>query len=113
MSNVRCKMEYSETIDGKAIKDWESFHNEFQKKMEFFEGYGRNTNAWIDCMTDMFTNGEYNSLTKFKLNDGDRFTLRVVNSEKWKDQSPETFNAFIDYCIWSNNEETNFYLELK
>lgn len=106
-------MEYSETIDGDNINDWTSFHDEFYEKMGFFEGYGRNANAWIDCMTDMFTNDEYNSLTKFNLNNGDRFTLKVINSEEWKKRSPETFSAFIDYCIWSNHEETNFYLELK
>ena len=106
-------MDYSETIDGAHIVDWDSFHDEFQSKMGFFDGYGRNTNAWIDCMTDMFTNGGYQGLTKFNLYDGDRFTLTVVNSETWKAQSPETFEAFIDYCIWSNSEKTNFFLELK
>ena len=106
-------MDYSQIIEGNNIKDWESFHDEFQNKMGFFDGYGRNTNAWIDCMTDMFTNGEYQSLTKFNLKDGDRFTLTIANAEDWKKRSPETFDAFIDYCIWSNNETTNFYVELK
>lgn len=51
-------MHYSVKIDGSKIKDFDSFHDEFQMKMGFFEGYGRNLNAWIDCMTDMFTEGE-------------------------------------------------------
>jgi len=37
--------------------DWETFHDEFQEKMGFFDGYGRNMDAWIDCMGDMYTNG--------------------------------------------------------
>ena len=106
-------MIYSETINGENITDWNSFHTEFKEKMGFFSGYGENTNAWIDCMTDMYTNNEYNSLTKFNLNDGDQFILRVINSEKWKKQNQETFDAFIEYSIWSNNEKTNFLLELK
>jgi len=106
-------MDYSETIDGKNITYWSSFHKEFQEKMGFFEGYGENSNAWIDCMTDMYTNDKYKSLTKFNLNEGDRFILRVINSETWKDQNPEIFDAFIDYSIWSNDEKTHFLLELK
>jgi RNAse (barnase) inhibitor barstar len=106
-------MEYSAIIDGSKIKDLESFHDEFQSSMGFFEGYGRNTNAWIDCMTDMYTNGEYKSLTKFNLNDEDRFILKIINSEEWKKSDPETFNAFIDYCIWSNDERTHFLVEFK
>ena len=106
-------MEYSEYIDGTKIIDWKSFHDEFQTKLGFFEGYGRNLNAWIDCMTDMFTNGEYESLTKFNLNEGDRFILKILNSEKWKNQSTETFNAFIDCCISANSERTYFILDLK
>ena len=109
---VRCTMEYTETINGANIKDWNSFHIEFQEKMGFIEGYGRNTNAWIDCMTDIFTNGDYKSLTKYNLNEGDKFILRIVNAEKWKEQNTDIFNAFIEFCIWSNNEKTNFYLEL-
>ncbi len=106
-------MEYSETIDGSKIKSWDSFHSEFKTKMGFFDGYGKNTNAWIDCMTDMVTNNEYDGLTKFNLNEGDRFTLKVIKKEEWKNDSPETFDAFIEYCIWSNNEKTHFFLELK
>ncbi len=101
-------MEYSAIIDGSKIKDWESFHDEFQSSMGFFEGYGRNINAWIDCMTDMYTNWEYSSLTKFNLNDEDRFILKIINCEEWKKTDPETFNGFIDYCIWSNDEKAHF-----
>ena len=81
--------------------------------MGFFEGYGRNINAWIDCMTDIYTNGEYKSLTQFNLNDGDRFILKIINCEEWKNSNPLTFDAFIEYCIWSNDEKTHFLVEFK
>lgn len=106
-------MEYTETINGENIQDWESFHNEFQEKLGFFKEYGRNLNAWIDCMSDLYTNGEYESLTKFNLNDGDKLTLQVQGVEKWKKESPETFDAFIDCCISANAERTNFHLVLR
>ena len=105
-------MEYTETINGSQVKDWDSFHREFQDRMGFFDDYGKNNNAWLDCMTDMYTNGEYQSLTKFNLDDGDRFILRISNAEQWKNISPETFYAFIDLCVFANEERTHFLLDL-
>ena len=105
-------MVYSATIDGKQINDWDSFHDEFARKMGFFSGYGRNGNAWIDCMRDIYTNGEYEGLTKFGLDDGDKFILKVVNVEVWKTNGLQTFNAFLDWIDPSNDDEMKFELEL-
>ncbi|MBV1874269.1 MAG: barstar family protein [Gammaproteobacteria bacterium] len=102
-----------EPINGASIQDWESFHNEFQKKLGFFEGYGRNLDAWIDCMSDLYTNGEYESLTKYNLNEGDKLILNVLNVEVWREVSPDTFEAFIDCCVAANAERTNFYMVIK
>ena len=87
-------MDYSAQIDGSVIVDWDSFHDEFQKQLGFFDGYGRNMDAWNDCMRDMYTNGEYKSLTKFDLSDGDTFTLVVVNTAQRKRNAEEVFSAF-------------------
>ena len=38
-------------IDGSAISDWNSFHDIFAAAFGFPAFYGRNMNAWIDCMT--------------------------------------------------------------
>ena len=38
-------------IDGGRIVDWSSFHAVFAEGMGFPEFYGRNMDAWIDCMT--------------------------------------------------------------
>ena len=40
-------------IDASEIRDWDSFHDVFQKAFGFPTFYGRNMNAWIDCMTDL------------------------------------------------------------
>lgn len=107
-------MEYKATIDGARITDWASFHDEFQREMGFFDGYGRNMDAWIDCMTDMYTNSEYKSLTKFDLNDGDRFILRILHTKEFQSRCPEIFEAFIKCSVFANSrsEFTQFYLEL-
>lgn len=42
-------------INTEEIKDWNSFHKVFSNAFNFPTYYGRNMNAWIDCM-DEFTN---------------------------------------------------------
>jgi hypothetical protein len=39
------------TIAADQITDWDSFHSVFQATLGFPEFYGRNMDAWIDCMT--------------------------------------------------------------
>ena len=38
-------------LDTRQIKDWDSFHDVFARVFGFPEFYGRNMNAWIDCMS--------------------------------------------------------------
>jgi hypothetical protein len=38
-------------IDGRAIHDWATFHEVFATALGFPGFYGRNLNAWIDCLT--------------------------------------------------------------
>lgn len=41
------------TIDTARITDCDSFHDVFGAAFGFPEFYGRNMNAWIDCMTSL------------------------------------------------------------
>jgi hypothetical protein len=38
-------------IDGSKITDWDSFHDCFSGMLGFPGFYGRNMDAWNDCMT--------------------------------------------------------------
>lgn len=40
-------------IDGTRLRDWRSFHNAFAAAFGFPDFYGRNMDAWIDCMTSL------------------------------------------------------------
>ena len=33
-----------------SIEDWETFHNTFAEGLGFPDFYGRNMDAWIDCL---------------------------------------------------------------
>ncbi len=38
-------------LQTQSIHDWDGFHSVFAKTLGFPGYYGRNMNAWIDCMT--------------------------------------------------------------
>ena len=38
-------------IDTNRIRDWDSFHTVFADAFGFPSFYGRNMDAWIDCMS--------------------------------------------------------------
>ena len=40
-------------IDCEQIRDWPSFHDVFARELGFPAFYGRNMDAWIDCMTSL------------------------------------------------------------
>lgn len=37
------------------IAHWDAFHDEFAKRFDFPNYYGRNMDAWIDCMDECIT----------------------------------------------------------
>jgi hypothetical protein len=41
------------TLDTRQIRDWPTFHDVVAKAFGFPEFYGRNMDAWIDCMTSL------------------------------------------------------------
>ena len=46
------------TIDLTEVSSWEAFHDLFAKSFSFPAYYGRNMDAWIDCMEDFAIAGE-------------------------------------------------------
>ena len=40
-------------IDGTQLRDWDGFHDAFAAAFGFPGFYGRNMDAWIDCMTSL------------------------------------------------------------
>jgi len=43
-------------IDGSKISDWGTFHHHFSEVFGLPGFYGRNMDAWIDCMTCFWGN---------------------------------------------------------
>jgi hypothetical protein len=85
-------------VDTSRIVDWATFHEEFARLFGFFEGYGRNMDAWIDCMSSI---GEV-GLTTFEAQDGEPILLEVTDPEGFRQRCPAQFEALVDCSAFVN-----------
>lgn len=75
-------------INGLKIKDWESFHQVFKDELNFSDYYGRNMDAWIDCMYDTA--------------DEEQIVIHINHGKQLKDNCPEIVSALLE-CSASIN----------
>lgn len=86
-------------MNGEAIVDWHSFHDEFQRAFRFFDGYGRNRDAWIDCMTDL--HGP-DSLSGLALPPGETIEIVLERSATFARRHPEIFGELVTLVRYAN-----------
>ncbi len=77
------------TIDAYDILNWDVFHNEFAKKFDFPDYYGRNMDAWIDCMSDVCMGR-------------DMLTINIENAKILEKQAPDILAALNNCCSFVN-----------
>ena len=87
-------------IDCSLITDWESFHDVFMENMGFPDFYGRNLNAWIDCMSSLADPEE--GLTKVHCSKGEVVTLNLKNASSLKKHTPEIYEALSECSAFVN-----------
>jgi RNAse (barnase) inhibitor barstar len=82
-------------LDGAAIKDWDSFHAQCADRFGFPAFYGRNMDAWIDCLTYV---RDGDGMSRFALGETESLVIEVQNTEAFNRQSPEIFDSFVE-CV--------------
>jgi RNAse (barnase) inhibitor barstar len=82
------------------ITDWPTFHMVFQRTFGFPDFYGRNMDAWVDCMTSLDTHDD--GLTTITLSPGEMLILRVDHAFEFRQRCPEQYNALIECCAFVN-----------
>lgn len=92
-------------IDAREITDWDSFHNVFARVFGFPDFYGRNMNAWIDCMTDIV---DYS--TEIASAD-ELLTIHLEHSADFRKHCPEILETLVD-CVKFIKEQRNGLLAL-
>ncbi|MFN0138247.1 MAG: barstar family protein [Phycisphaerae bacterium] len=68
-------------------------------RFRFFDGYGRNGDAWIDCMTDL--HGP-NSLSGLALPTGEPVEIVIKKSASLVRLHPEIFNKLVTLVHFAN-----------
>ncbi|RQR32578.1 MULTISPECIES: barstar family protein [Burkholderia] len=77
------------SVDGKALGDWAKFHDYFASEFGFPGYYGRNMDAWNDCMSDYcYEHGIV--------------SLRIDDAGALKDRNPEIFAALVECSAFIN-----------
>ena len=93
------------TVDCGAITDWSSFHAVFAKAFGFPDFYGRNMDAWIDCMSSLDDPGE--GMSKVHCALGGVLTLQLTNVKSFKLRCPEQYAAIVEcsaFVNWRRNQ---------
>jgi hypothetical protein len=88
------------SLDCERIRDWKSFHDEFAAVFGFPDFYGRNMNAWIDCMTSL--DQPEDGMTSVHPSRGNVLTLQLENVAPFREQHPDLYAAIIECAAFVN-----------
>ena len=81
------------TLDLETVVDWKSFHDVCARMLGFPEFYGRNMDAWIDCLSYL---EERDGMCSYKLNPGERLDIVLPNFQKFSREYHEIFAALLE-----------------
>jgi RNAse (barnase) inhibitor barstar len=87
-------------IDAAHIVDWESFHNVFAKAFGFPDFYGRNMNAWVDCMTSL--DDADAGMTSVHCTSGAVVTIVLDHAADFATRCPELYATLIECAAFVN-----------
>ncbi len=88
------------SVNGASIVNWPSFHDEFSRAFRFFDGYGRNRDAWIDCMTNLHGPKATSGL---RLPTGASIEIVLNDSATVAKSYPEIFAELLRLVRYANN----------
>jgi RNAse (barnase) inhibitor barstar len=97
------------SIDTKSITDWESFHNLFAELFEFPEFFGRNMDAWNDCMSSL--DQPSHGMTQIHASPGNVVVLHLKNAKDFSERCPEQYAALVECSAFVNYRRIEHGLE--
>jgi hypothetical protein len=92
-------------LDTRPIVDWATFHNVFASVFGFPRFYGRNLNAWIDCMT--WLDAPSAGMTRLHAPAGGVVVLELDDVDEFARRCPEQYQAIIEcaaFVNWRKNQ---------
>lgn len=82
------------------IIDWPTFDDVFARFLRFPESYGRNANAFIDCLGDIARGLDVPPFLK----EGETLTIDLDDVSRFRDRCPDQFAAIVDWVGWVNEQ---------
>lgn len=83
-------------INTELIENWESFHELFSKIFGFPDFYGKNMDAWIDCMS--YLDDWKSGMTKIWIDKDDMLIIELKNNEEFKNRCQEIYLNLLE-CV--------------
>ncbi|BDP42433.1 barnase inhibitor [Deinococcus aetherius] len=93
-------------LDTAKVHDWASLHKVCAEAFGFPEFYGRNMNAWMDCLTYLH---EGDGMSRFTLEAGEHLFVLLPDFEIFAARVPEIAEALLSCTAFVNQR----YLEQK
>jgi hypothetical protein len=87
-------------VDCSRIRDWASFHDEFARVFGFPDFYGRNMDAWIDCMTSL--DAPSDGLSQIHCEPGQVLTLQLDGVADFKVRCLEQYSSLLECSAFVN-----------
>lgn len=84
-------------VDASRIRDWATFHDVFAEAFGFPDFYGRNMDAWIDCMTSLDE-----EFSRVRVEEGDTVCACLDSVSEFKARCPEQYQAFVECAAFVN-----------
>nr|WP_242628866.1 barstar family protein [Xanthomonas oryzae] len=87
-------------IDADGIVDIESFHSVFAVAFGFPSFYGRNMDAWIDCISYLDDPGS--GMTTTHIDSGLTLSLVIEHAQEFKARCPDLFSDLVECAAFVN-----------
>lgn len=94
-------------LEGAKISDWMSFHDECQHAFGFPDFYGRNMNAWVDCLSYL---RDEEGMSRFRLKPDEILQVEIADSALLRIRAPDILEE-MDFCITAINDRYEDYGE--
>ncbi len=91
------------------ISDWASFHQVSKQVFGFPEFYGRNMNAWIDCMTSV--DAPEDGMTRVTVGVGELLVICVEEASDFQSRCPEQYDALVECSSFVNHRRIDIGLQ--
>jgi RNAse (barnase) inhibitor barstar len=88
-------------LEGQRMLDWPSFHTESHVKFGFPDFYGRNMDAWVDCLSGVRDDDGMSSIV---LAPNERLLIEVSHSDVMRAKAPHILEA-LQECVDTVNEQ--------